>query len=146
MKLVKRFATISAAATAVILLSAGGAQAQSDGGLMSLLGNLPLLRVANPMKSGGLSDSGTLAETQTNNNNNNNLTGSGPNNNNNNNGGGTNNNNNNNNGDTQAQGAGGIIPLLGGSLINFQVCYPKGQTGGANTTFTGNQNINCHQS
>ncbi|MEV5953522.1 hypothetical protein AB0M11_07005 [Streptomyces sp. NPDC051987] len=83
---------------------------------------------------------------QTTNNNNNNNNGGGPNNNNNNNGGRTNNNNNNNNGDTVARGTGaGALPLLGKSLINFQICYPKGQVGRTNT-LTGNQNINCHQS
>ncbi|MER8113531.1 MULTISPECIES: hypothetical protein [unclassified Streptomyces] len=141
MKLAKRFTAISVAATAAILLSAGGAQAQSGGGLLSLLGDIPLLRMPFSMGTAGLGDGST--GTQTNNNNNNNT--GGPNNNNNNNGGGTNNNNNNNNGDSQAQGEGaGILSLLGKSLINFQVCYPKGQVGSGNT-FTGNQNINCHQ-
>ncbi|BBC94958.1 MULTISPECIES: hypothetical protein [Streptomyces] len=141
MKLAKRFTAISVAVTAAILFSAGGAQAQSGGGLLSLLGDIPLLRMPFSMGTAGPGDSST--GTQTNNNNNNNT--GGPNNNNNNNGGGTNNNNNNNNGDSQAQADGaGILSLLGKSLINFQVCYPKGQVGSGNT-FTGNQNINCHQ-
>ncbi|MFH8339653.1 hypothetical protein [Streptomyces sp. AM6-12] len=142
MKLAKRFAAVSVAATAAIIFSAGGAQAQSGGGLLSLLGDIPLLRMPFSMGTAGLG--GSTTGTQTTNNNNNNNTG-GPNNNNNNNGGGTNNNNNNNNGDSQAQASDtGILSLLGKSLINFQVCYPKGQEGSGNT-FTGNQNINCHQ-
>jgi hypothetical protein len=148
MKLAKRIATISAAATAAILFSAGGAQAaQTDGGLIALLGNLPLLHLADQAGSAGQGQKAGNSETTTNNNVNTN--GVGPNNNNNNNnngGGGPNNNNNNNNGDTQTQGGGGgLFPLLGGPLINFQVCYTKGQDGSGNT-FTGNQNINCHQS
>ncbi|TWV37737.1 hypothetical protein FRZ03_24810 [Streptomyces misionensis] len=144
MKLAKRFATISVATTAAILFGAAGAQAQSDGGLLSILGDIPLLRMPYTMGSAGLGDTSAGAQTTTNNNTNNNNAG-GPNNNNNNNGGGTNNNNNNNNGDSQTQGNGaGLLPLLGKSLFNFQVCYPKGQVGSGNT-FTGNQNINCHQ-
>ncbi|MBW8799595.1 MAG: hypothetical protein JF597_40280 [Streptomyces sp.] len=138
MKLAKRFATISAAVTAAVVFGAGGAQAQSGGGLLSLLSDIPLLGLA------GQDGTSTGAQT-TNNNNNNNNNGGGPNNNNNNNGGGTNNNNNNNNGDSQTQGnTTGLLPLLGKSLVNFQVCYPKGQVGSSNT-LTGNQNINCHQ-
>ncbi|MQY36037.1 hypothetical protein SRB17_40340 [Streptomyces sp. RB17] len=145
MTFAKRFTTISAAAVAAILLSAGGAQAQGDGGLRSLLGTIPLLRASNPMEMAGQGGGGSTGTQTTNNkNNNNNNAGSGPNNNNNNNGGGPNNNNNNNNGDTQAQGTGGLLPLLGKSLINIQVCYPMGQVGSGNT-LTGNQNINCHQ-
>ncbi|GAA1248840.1 MULTISPECIES: hypothetical protein [Streptomyces] len=49
MKLTRRFATISTAATATLLLSAGGAQAQGDGGLLSLLGNSSLVQVCYPM-------------------------------------------------------------------------------------------------
>lgn len=144
MKLAKRFATISAAATAAILFSAAGAQAQSNGGLLSVLDSIPLLRMPYTMGATGQGD--TPLGTQTTNNNNNNNNAGGPNNNNNNNGGGTNNNNNNNNGDSQTQGnTAGLLPLLGKSLFNFQVCYPKGQVGSGNT-FTGNQNINCHQS
>ncbi|MEU9454672.1 hypothetical protein [Streptomyces sp. NPDC048277] len=144
MKFTKRIAAISAAATAAILFSAGGAQAQSDAGLLSLLGNLPFLQM--PYATGLAEKAGTSTGTRaTNNNNNNNNTGVGPNNNNNNNGGRTNNNNNNNNGDSRGRGGeAGIFSLLGKSLINFQVCYPKGQAGTHNT-FTGNQNINCHQ-
>ena len=118
MKLAKRFTAISVAVTAAILFSAGGAQAQSGGGLLSLLGDIPLLRMPFSMGTAGLGDSSTGTQT---------------------------NNNNNNNGDSQAQADGaGILSLLGKSLINFQVCYPKGQVGSGNT-FTGNQNINCHQ-
>ncbi|MER6225991.1 hypothetical protein ABT189_36505 [Streptomyces sp900105755] len=144
MKLAKRFATISAAVTAAVLFSAGGAQAQSGGGLLSLLSDIPLLGTSYPLGLAGQGGTSTGAQT-TNNNNNNNNTGGGPNNNNNNNGGGTNNNNNNNNGDSQTQtGGAGVLPLLGKSLINFQICLPKGQVGSSNT-LTGNQNINCHQ-
>ncbi|CAK7287163.1 hypothetical protein [Streptomyces misionensis] len=134
MKLAKRFATISAAATAAILFSATGAQAQSNGGLLSLLDSIPLLRMPYTMGATGQGDTPLGAQTTNNNNNNNN------------NAGGPNNNNNNNNGDSQTQGnTAGLLPLLGKSLFNFQVCYPKGQVGSGNT-FTGNQNINCHQS
>ncbi|MGV9357566.1 hypothetical protein [Streptomyces misionensis] len=99
-----------------------------------------------PYTMGSTGQGDTPIGTQTANNNNNNNNAGGPNNNNNNNGGGTNNNNNNNNGDSQTQGnVTGLLPLLGKSLFNFQVCYPKGQVGSGNT-FTGNQNINCHQS
>ncbi|MEU9340666.1 hypothetical protein AB0D74_05520 [Streptomyces sp. NPDC048278] len=133
----------SAAVTAAILFSAGGAQAQNGGGLLSLLSDIPLLGTSSPLGLAGQGGTSTGAQTTNNNNNNNN--GGGPNNNNNNNGGGTNNNNNNNNGDSQTQAGGtGILPLLGKSLINFQICYPKGQVGSSNT-LTGNQNINCHQ-
>lgn len=144
MKLTKRLATISTAATAAILISAGGAQAQSAGGSIPLLDRIPLLRVFQPTGLAGLADAATGTQSTNNNNNNNNATG-GPNNNNNNNSGRTNNNNNNNNGDTPTQGNGGILPLLGKSLFNFQVCYPTGQHGTGNK-FRGNQNINCHQS
>lgn len=53
MELTRRFATISAAATATLLLSAGGAQAEGDGGLLSLLGNSPLIQVCYPMSQVG---------------------------------------------------------------------------------------------
>ncbi|MEV7388035.1 MULTISPECIES: hypothetical protein [unclassified Streptomyces] len=144
MKLTKRLATISTAVTAAILISAGGAQAQSAGGSIPILDSIPLLRVLQPTGLAGLRDAATGTQSTNNDNNNNNATG-GPNNNNNNNSGRTNNNNNNNNGDTPTQGDGGIFPLLGKSLFNFQVCYPTGQHGAVNK-FRGNQNINCHQS
>lgn len=48
-KLIKRFAGISTATTVAVLLSAGGAQAQGDGGLLSLLGNTSLVQVCFPM-------------------------------------------------------------------------------------------------
>ncbi|MER6317046.1 hypothetical protein ABT237_25260 [Streptomyces sp. NPDC001581] len=63
MKLTRRFATISAAATATLLLSAGGAQAEGDGGLLSLLGNSPLIQVCYPMgQVGGIGNSNTGAQ------------------------------------------------------------------------------------
>jgi hypothetical protein len=58
-KLTKRFATISTAATAAVLLSAGGAQAQGDGGLLSLLDDSPLLQVCYPMGQVGQGNSFT---------------------------------------------------------------------------------------
>lgn len=63
MKLTRRFATISAAATATLLLSAGGAQAEGDGGLLSLLGNSPLIQVCYPMgQVGGIGNINTGAQ------------------------------------------------------------------------------------
>ncbi|MFB7506141.1 hypothetical protein [Streptomyces broussonetiae] len=148
MKLTKQLAAISAAAIVAVLFSAGGAQAQGDGGLLSLLTNTPGLHVSHPMGQVRKGNSGGQggSTTTTNNNNNNNNNAGGVNNNNNNNGGGVNNNNNNNNGSTAGtQGGGGLLSLLGlNSLFRFQVCYPLGQTGKGNT-FSGNQNINCVQ-
>ncbi|MEV6049535.1 hypothetical protein [Streptomyces sp. NPDC052107] len=117
MELAKRFVTISATATAAILFSAGGAQAQTIA---------------------GHGDDGKQTSTNTN-------SGGGP---------------NNNNGyppvqsgstqtkalDAQApECATGTLEPLCRSLINFQVCYPKGQDGSI-STLSGNQNHNCHQS
>lgn len=51
---------ISAAATATLFLTAGGAQADGDGGLLSLLGNSPLIQVCYPMgQVGGIGNSNT---------------------------------------------------------------------------------------
>jgi hypothetical protein len=142
-KLTRRFAAISAAAITAVVVSAGGAQAQGSGGILSLLGQPSLVQVPYGMGQG---DSGDTRN-NTNNNTNNNTGGVNNNNNNNNNGDGaaTNNNNNNNNvfGGVQNQGGGGLLGFLGiRSLV--QVCYPIGQVGHRNT-FTGNQNINCNQ-
>ncbi|MDJ0382944.1 hypothetical protein [Streptomyces sp. G-G2] len=93
MKLTKRFVAISTAATAVVLFSAGGAQAQDHGEFLSFLGTTTFQRVSYAVQVG---DGNTYIGTQNINTNNN--TGGGTNNNNNNNGGGVNNNNNNNNG------------------------------------------------
>ena len=160
MKLTKRIATICTAATATVLLSAGGAQANDGGGLLSLLDNTPLVQVTYPLKQAlqgnyltsgssavkkstksGTTDGGNITN---NNNNNNNAAGPNNNNNNNNNGGGTsNNNNNNNNVGTQAAG-GGLLSILNNSpLVKLQVCYP-GQPGQGQSS-AGNQNINCNQ-
>ncbi|MFG2638597.1 hypothetical protein ACGFX8_33255 [Streptomyces sp. NPDC048362] len=136
MKLTKRFAMISAMAAAAILLSAGGAQAQGDGGLLSVLGNTPLLKLSHLVPQTKQAKGGTSTDGGATNNNNNN------NNNNNGNGAATNNNNNNNN--VSAQAPGGLLSLLDNlSLLNLQIC-PKGQEGTTNT-FSGNQNINCNQ-
>ncbi|MEU6759927.1 hypothetical protein [Streptomyces sp. NPDC046685] len=60
MKLTRRFATISATAAASLLLGAGGAQAEDDGGLLSLLGDAPLIQVCYPMgQVGGIGNSNT---------------------------------------------------------------------------------------
>ncbi|MEW2295829.1 hypothetical protein ABZ719_24510 [Streptomyces sp. NPDC006743] len=140
MRLKKRFATIGVAAAAAVLFSSGGAQAQGDGGLLSLLGARSLLDACSPLEQVGLGESCTAARENNNNNNNNN---GGVNNNNNNNGTGeVNNNNNNNVGTTPGQG-GGLLSILGTTSI-IQVCYPMGQVGQGNT-FTGTQNINCNQ-
>ncbi|MFF5444876.1 hypothetical protein [Streptomyces sp. NPDC012888] len=53
MKLTRRLATISAAATTTLLLTTGGAQADGDVGLLSLLGNSPLVQVCYPMGTVG---------------------------------------------------------------------------------------------
>lgn len=82
MKLAKRFAAISTAATAAVLLSAGGAQAQDDGDFLSFLGSATLPQASTPVQVG---HGNTYIGTQ-NVNTNNNL------------GGGVNNNNNNNDG------------------------------------------------
>ncbi|MFJ5270602.1 hypothetical protein [Streptomyces sp. NPDC088358] len=141
MKLTKRIVTISAAATAAVLLSVGGAQAQGDGGSLPVLGDASLPQ----SPYAGTAFIGTPNTTNNGgggNNNNNNNNGRGPNNNNNNNGG-TNNNNNNIGGQTRDNG--GLLSLLGVTrLFNFQVCYPTGQVGHRNTSV--NQNINCNQS
>ncbi len=148
-KLTKRFAAIGAAAITAVLFSAGGAQAQGDGGLLSLLGAKSLLNA--PYRAGQTGtdgQGGTGAQnntTNTNTNTNNNAGGVNNNNNNNNNGGtNTNNNTNNNNILTGAdeQGGGGLLSLLGiGPLL--QICHPTGQAAQGNNTFTGSQNINC---
>ncbi|MGR4877967.1 hypothetical protein ACIPUC_00790 [Streptomyces sp. LARHCF249] len=52
MKLTRRFATIGAAATAAVLLSAGSAQAQDGPVLFSLLG-LPLIQIGKGGDGGG---------------------------------------------------------------------------------------------
>ncbi|MFI9809422.1 hypothetical protein ACIHEJ_34585 [Streptomyces sp. NPDC052301] len=54
MKLTKRFAAISTAAVAAVLLGAGAAQAQGDGGLLSRLGVTSLLHL--PYQMGGGTD------------------------------------------------------------------------------------------
>ncbi len=123
-----------------MLFSSGGAQAQGDGGILSLVGARSLLDACFPLEQVGLGDSCTAVRDNNNNNNNNN---GGVNNNNNNNGTGeVNNNNNNNVGTTQGQG-GGLLSILGTTSI-IQVCYPMGQVGQGNT-FSGTQNINCNQ-
>lgn len=143
MKLTRRLAAISGAAITAVVFSAGGAQAQGNGGILSLLGQPSLVQVPYRMGQGDSDDAGNNTNTNTNNNtggvNNNN------NNNNNNRGAATNNNNNNNNvfGGVQNQGGGGLMGLLGVRSL-LQVCYPIGQVGQGNT-FTGNQNINCNQ-
>ncbi|MEW2510058.1 hypothetical protein [Streptomyces sp. NPDC046870] len=148
MKLTKRFATISTAAITVVLLSAGGAQAQSDGGLLSRLGVASLLQAPYRGVQGGTdTQSTTNTTTRNNNNNNNNNNAGGVNNNNNNNNNGdrnTNNNTNNNNilAGTQAQGGGGLLSLLGVPPL-MQICNPTGQAAQGNNTFTGSQNLNC---
>ncbi|WP_330295245.1 hypothetical protein [Streptomyces sp. NBC_00503] len=81
MKLTKRLVTISTAATAAVLLSAGGAQAQDDGDFLSFLGSTTLPQASTPVQVG---HGNTYIGTQ-NINTNNNI------------GGGVNNNNNNNN-------------------------------------------------
>ncbi|MEU1407714.1 hypothetical protein ABZ471_36220 [Streptomyces sp. NPDC005728] len=48
MKLPKRLATISTAATALFLCTAGSSQAQGDGGLLSLLGSPSIVLVCLP--------------------------------------------------------------------------------------------------
>ncbi|WP_318201927.1 hypothetical protein [Streptomyces sp. SCL15-4] len=147
MKLTKRFATISTAAITVVLLSAGGAQARGDAGLLSRLGLTALLQAPYRMGQAGTGDTGTQSTTNTNNNNNNNNNAGGVNNNNNNNNNGgvnTNNNTNNNNilAGAAAQGGGGLLSLLGIPPL-LQICYPTGQVAQGNNTFTGSQNINC---
>ncbi|GAA3386854.1 hypothetical protein [Streptomyces roseoviridis] len=63
MKPTQRFAAVTAAAAASILLSAGGALAQNDEGLLSpLLGNVSLLQVCYPM--GQVGHGNTFAGTQ----------------------------------------------------------------------------------
>ncbi|GGY91048.1 hypothetical protein GCM10010300_39010 [Streptomyces olivaceoviridis] len=149
MKLTKRFAAISTAAITVVLFSAGGAQAQGDGGLLSRLGVTSLLQAP---YGGGQEGTDTQSTTNTTtrnntNNNNNNNAGNGVNNNNNNNNNGdrnttTNTNNNNILAGTQAQDGGGLLSLLGVPPL-LQICYPTGQAAQGNSTFTGSQNINC---
>lgn len=140
MKLTKRCATISIAAAAAVLFSSAGAQAQGDGGLLSLLGGRSLIEACYPKGQLRVGDDCLAAR---NNNNNNNGGGANNNNNNNNNNGDGNVNNNNNNAGAQAQGDRGLLSILSGiSLI--QVCYPMGQVGQGNT-FTGTQNVNCVQ-
>ncbi|MFI0233643.1 hypothetical protein [Streptomyces sp. NPDC017086] len=147
MKLTKRFAAISTAAVTAVLFSAGGAQAQGDGGLLSRLGVASLLQAPYRMGQAGLggTDTQSATNTNTNNNNNNNPGGVNNNNNNNNNGGvNTNNNTNNNNilAGTAAPGGGGLLSLLGIPPL-LQICSPTGQVAQGNNTFTGSQNINC---
>lgn len=85
MKLTKRLVTISTAATAAVLLSAGGAQAQDDGDFLSFLGSTTLPQASTPVQVG---HGNTYIGTQ-NINTNNNIGGGVNNNNNNNNGGGS---------------------------------------------------------
>ncbi|MET8766131.1 hypothetical protein [Streptomyces sp. NPDC004658] len=148
MKFSKRFATISTAAITVVLFSAGGAQAQGDGGLLSRLGVTSLLQAPYRGAQGGTdtqSTTNTTTKNNTNNNNNNNAGGVNNNNNNNNNGDRNTNNNTNNNNiltGTQAQGGGGLLSLLGIPPL-LQICNPTGQAAQGNNTFTGSQNLNC---
>ncbi|WP_412074652.1 hypothetical protein ACLF6K_00265 [Streptomyces xanthophaeus] len=51
MKLIRRFAVVGAAAMAAVLIGAGSAQAQDDGGGLSLLG-LPLIKIGKDGKGG----------------------------------------------------------------------------------------------
>ncbi len=146
MKLTKRFTTISTAAIAVLLFSAGGAQAQGDGGLLSRLGVASLLQAPYRLGQAGTGGTETQNTTNNNNNNNNNNAGGVNNNNNNNNNGGVNTNNNTNNNNildgTQGQSGGGLLSLLGIPPL-LQICHPTGQAAQGNNTFTGSQNINC---
>ncbi|MEU6596852.1 hypothetical protein [Streptomyces flaveolus] len=146
MKLTKRFTTISTAAIAVLLFSAGGAQAQGDGGLLSRLGVASLLQAPYRLGQAGTGGTETQNTTNNNNNNNNNNAGGVNNNNNNNNNGGVNTNNNTNNNNilagAQGQGGGGLLSLLGIPPLQ-QICNPTGQAAQGNNTFTGSQNINC---
>ncbi|MFJ8541042.1 hypothetical protein ACIRFH_03330 [Streptomyces sp. NPDC093586] len=148
MKLTKQFATISTAVITVVLFSAGGAQAQGGGGLLSRLSATSPLQAPYRVGQTGTGGTGTQNTTSTtNNNNSNNNNGGGVNNNNNNNNNGgtsTNNNTNNNNilNGTQAQGGGGLLSFLGIPPL-VQICAPTGQTAEGNNTFTGSQNLNC---
>ncbi|MEU0036848.1 hypothetical protein [Streptomyces sp. NPDC006333] len=142
MKLTKRIVTISAATTAAVLLSVGGAQAQGGGESLPVLGEASLLQ--SPYAGTTFSGTPNTTNNDRDGNNNNNNNGRGPNNNNNNNGG-TNNNNNNNNIGGQTRDNGGLLSVLGITrLFNFQVCYPTGHVGQRNTSV--NPNINCNQS
>ncbi|MFF4659575.1 hypothetical protein [Streptomyces sp. NPDC001381] len=63
MKLTRRFATLSAAAAASLLLSVGGARAEGDGGLLSMLGDSPLIQACYPMgQVGGIGNINTGAQ------------------------------------------------------------------------------------
>ncbi|MFI2640722.1 hypothetical protein [Streptomyces sp. NPDC018610] len=131
---------MTAGAITAILFSAGAAQAQSEGGLLPLLGTKSLLQAPYRMAQ-DTQDAGN----NNNNNNNNNAGGVNNNNNNNNNGRGpnTNTNTNNNNvlGGSRDRNS-GLLSVLGiGPFI--QVCQPTGQAARGNNTFTGSQNINC---
>ncbi|OKK18422.1 hypothetical protein AMK16_19160 [Streptomyces sp. CB00455] len=123
MHLTKRFVAISTAATAAVLFSAGGAQAQENGEFLSFLGNTTLLRVSYPVQVGNDNTYTGPQNTNTNNNT----------------GGGTNNNNNNN-------GAGGLQQDVAGlysrSTALMQVSHPV-QVGNGNT-YTGPQNTNTN--
>ncbi|MFE2289002.1 hypothetical protein ACFXDJ_33135 [Streptomyces sp. NPDC059443] len=130
MKLTKRFVTISTAATAAVLLSAGGAQAQDDGEFLSFLGSTTLLQASNPVQVG---HGNTYIGTQ-NINTNNNI------------GGGVNNNNNNNNNSgsvTQSHDdddAGFFSLLRSTALVRPSYSVQVG----AGNTHTGTQNDNTN--
>ncbi|WP_141726287.1 hypothetical protein [Actinacidiphila rubida] len=57
MKLTTRFAAVISAVTGVMMFGAGVAQAQGDGGLLSLLGNASVLQVCYPMGQVGQGNS-----------------------------------------------------------------------------------------
>ncbi|MEU8460901.1 hypothetical protein [Streptomyces sp. NPDC029003] len=124
MKLTKQIASISVAAAATVLLSAGGAQAQGDGEFLSFLGNAPLQKISYPVQLG---DGNTYTGTQNTNNNTNNNSGKGI---------ANNNNNNNNGGGSQADGTSSTL----GRAALQEISYPV-QVGGGNT-YIGTQNIN----
>ncbi|MFG2617528.1 hypothetical protein ACGFXC_07860 [Streptomyces sp. NPDC048507] len=119
MKLTKQFAAISVAATATVLFSAGGAQAQGEGEFLSFLGNAPLQQISYTVQLG---DGNTYTGTQNNNTNNNSGKGT------------ANNNNNNNNG-------GGSSSALGSRALQ-EISYPV-QVGNGNN-FIGTQNNNTN--
>ncbi|MEU0375204.1 hypothetical protein ABZ070_34590 [Streptomyces sp. NPDC006283] len=62
MKLAKRFATITSASAAALLIGAGGAHAQGEGGLLSLLGNPSIVLACFP--SGQVGQGNTFSGTQ----------------------------------------------------------------------------------
>ena len=62
MKFAKRCAAVSAAVTAAVLFSAGGAQAQGVGDALPLLGNVTLLQISYPsMDQARMGDAATKA-------------------------------------------------------------------------------------